>query len=206
MKKTLLQLALTVIIVVAGYLLYRSLNAPIVFTENLAARSAEVVQKLKDIRTIEKAYKAKYGSYSDDFDELIRFVKNDSIVYEVTTGSEDDSVAIAEGRVNTFQVLVAARDTLFVGREMKFDEIPFIPFAPNGEKFILGTRRITTESGVEVEVFEAKAEYKIFLSTLDNSEQDIINLYDKRKVEEKYPGLKVGSLEKANNDAGNWEN
>ena len=42
-----------------------------------------------------------------------------------------------------------------------------------------------------------------FLKGLDD--QLRINLNDQRRVQEKYPGLKVGSLTETNNNAGNWE-
>ena len=204
MKKTLIQVGLSLLIIVAGYLLYSSLNAPIVFATNLEARSAEVIQKLSDIRTIQRAYKIKNGSYTNNFDELIRFVKNDSLVYEIASGSADDSVAVAEGRVTSFKISVAARDTLFSKRVVNFDELSIIPNS-GGLKFDLGTKILTTESGVDVDVFEAKAEYKTFLTSIPNSKQEIINLYDKKETENKYQGIKVGSLEKANNNAGSWE-
>lgn len=205
MKKTLFQLFLAALVLGAAYMLYDTLSAPIVFTKTLNERSEAIIQKMKDIRIIERAYKVKYGSYTDDFDELVRFIKNDSLVYVVATGSEDDSLAVAEGRVSSMQVLMAARDTLFSGRDVNFDELALVPFT-NGQRFNLGVNTITTESGVDVNVFEASVEYKVFLSDIPGSEQDIINLYDKKKVEGRYHGIKVGSLEKANNDAGSWEN
>ena len=204
MKKTLIQVGLSVLILVAAYMLYSSLNAPIVFASNFNSRSEEVIQKLKDIRVIQRAYKVKNGTYSNNFDELISFVKNDSLIYEVASGSADDSLAVAEGRVTSYEITVAARDTLFVGRTVNFDELAIVPHS-GGKKFELGVVVLTTESGVDVNVFEAKTEYNVFLGSIPNSRQDLINLYDKRDTEGRYAGLKVGSLEKANNDAGNWE-
>lgn len=203
--KNVLQIAFGVLIIFAGYLLYNTLNAPIEFVKTLDERTEAVVAKLKDIRIIERAYKVKYGSYTDDFDELIRFIQNDSLEYEVASGSEDDSVAIAEGRVTSVRVMLAARDTLFSGRTVNFQEIALVPFT-NGKKFNLGVNNITTESGVEVNVFEASIEYvDILADMMESDKQEIINLYDRKKTEGRYTGVKVGSLEKANNDAGSWE-
>lgn len=203
--KNLLQIVLGLLVIAAAYFLYSTLNAPIAFNKTIDERTEAIVTKLKDIRILERAYKVKYGSYTDDFDELIRFIKNDSLEYEVATGSEDDSVAIAEGRVSSMRVMLAARDTLFSGRTVNFDEIAIVPFT-DGKKFNLGINNITTESGVEVNVFEASIEYRDFLSDImESDKQEIINLYDRKKTENRYPGVKVGSLEKANNDAGSWE-
>ena len=61
----------------------------------------------------------------------------------------------------------------------------------------------TTESGVVVPVFEARAPFKLYLSDLDA--QELRNLVDDREQLDKYPGLKVGAMDQATNDAGNWE-
>ena len=58
---------------------------------------------------------------------------------------------------------------------------------------------VVTGSKLKVKVFEAKAPSKWILRGLDK--QMIINFNDGWD----YPGLKVGSLEEANNAAGNWE-
>jgi hypothetical protein len=39
----------------------------------------------------------------------------------------------------------------------------------------------------------------------DLDEQELANLMDKEKKLEHYTGLKVGSVEAPNNNAGNWE-
>jgi hypothetical protein len=58
---------------------------------------------------------------------------------------------------------------------------------------------VLTGSKVKVKVFEATALNIEILHGLDK--QSIINLNDLAK----FPGLKVGSLEEAVNNAGNWE-
>ena len=76
-----------------------------------------------------------------------------------------------------------------------------IPFA-NGQK--IGLQSVIKKvSGVDVPLFEATIPYKILLNGLDN--QQIINLVAERETLGKYPGLKVGSIETPNNNAGNWE-
>jgi hypothetical protein len=57
---------------------------------------------------------------------------------------------------------------------------------------------------VNVPVFEAKAHYKTFMH--DQDKQLLINLLDEQEnVLYRYPGIKVGDLTQATNDAGNWE-
>ena len=81
----------------------------------------------------------------------------------------------------------------------------YIPFG-NGREFALGSTIVTTGSGVVVPVFEARAHNNVILGDLRAKyEQEIINLNEARRMNSKYPGLKVGSLTEANNSAGNWE-
>jgi len=56
-----------------------------------------------------------------------------------------------------------------------------------------------TASQVEVQVFEATAKNFDILDGMDR--QLIVNLNDLKD----FPGLKVGDIEEANNNAGNWE-
>lgn len=202
MKKNVINGVLFVMIVGAAFLLYNSLNSPIKFSNEVTTRSEAIIQKLKDIRIIERAYKIKYGDYTNNFDELIRFIENDSLIYVVAMGSEDDSVAVAEGLVSSVEVLIPARDTLFSGRTVDFKDLPNVPYT-EGKQFKLGTATLTTESGVDVTVFEASILYDEFLFDLDK--QSLVNLKDKKETENRYQGIRVGRLDKASNDAGSWE-
>ena len=61
------------------------------------------------------------------------------------------------------------------------------------------------KGNVDVPVVECRAPYKIYLDTVE-FRQNIINLIDD-KVNNfgQYAGLKFGSMEGSNNEAGNWE-
>jgi hypothetical protein len=63
---------------------------------------------------------------------------------------------------------------------------------PIRAEFMLGQNIVTTGSGIQVPVFEAKAHNNIILRGLDR--QYVINMNEQRRLNEKYPGLKVGSL------------
>ena len=58
-------------------------------------------------------------------------------------------------------------------------------------------------SGVDVPLFEAAAPFDYLLKGLDR--QLIVNLNADRELMGRYPGLKVGSIDAPNNNAGNWE-
>ena len=202
--KTILKACLLIVIIGLAYWTYRIPAASLEFQASLESRQKEVVQNLKDIRQAEKAYKRNYNKYTGSFDTLIHFLKNDSLVYEKAMGSEDDSVAVAKGLVKVEKVTIAIKDTVFSGRIVDFENLRYIPFS-NKKEFELGATEVKTGlSSVVVPIFEAKASFMSFLKDL-KQDQEIINLYDTYKAMDKYPGLKVGSLDKPNNDAGNWE-
>jgi hypothetical protein len=60
-----------------------------------------------------------------------------------------------------------------------------------------------TASRIEIPLFEARAPFAVYLAGLD--EQEIHNLIDARRSQEKFEGLKVGDVNTPNNNAGNWE-
>lgn len=202
--KTVIKVVLLIAIIGLAYWVYRIPTATLEFEDAFAMRQKEVVQRLKDIREAERAYKRNYNKYTGSFDTLIMFLKNDTLVYEKAMGSLDDSVAVAKGLVKTEKFKVAIKDTIFSGRKVNFDDLKYVPFSENKE-FELGATVIKTESSVLVPVFEAKTPFYVFLQNL-NADQEIINLVDRYTTMDKYPGLKVGSLTTPNNDAGNWEN
>ena len=61
----------------------------------------------------------------------------------------------------------------------------------------------TTSQGIKVPIFEIRAHYNTYLHDLNNQER--VNLIDKEEKLDHYPGLKVGSVDAPNNNAGNWE-
>lgn len=204
--KKIFQVILGVVIIGLCYVLFEQIKTPMSFQETKNSREAIVIQKIKDIRSAQRAYKAQHMHYTADFDSLISFVLNDSIVIEKAVGSADDSVAVAKGQVKIEKFLIAAIDTVFGERKLTpamVRNLDIIPFS-NNTQFILDAGMFTTDSKVIVPVFECKAPYKAFLMDLD--EQELVNFINERaNVYMKYPGIKVGAMNQATNDAGNWE-
>ncbi len=203
MKKVLV-LVLLVAAAAAGYWLFEVINAPIAFKNAADIRQKAVIEQIKDIREAQRAYRKAKGHFTESFDSLINFVKNDSLIFEIKMGDADDSIAVKEGRVRTEEVLIAVKDTIFGSRNVDIDKLSIIPFS-NGQQFKMGaTVLITGAQKIEVPVFCATAEYKTYLSDLGN-DQELINLYDFDSTIGKFPGIKVGSLDTPTNEAGNWE-
>jgi hypothetical protein len=201
MKKILILVVLPAVIVVLGYLIYKSVQQPVVFEKNRKVREAVCIDRLKDIRTLQVAYKSRYNKFTGNMDSLIDFYNTGTITIIRQVGSLDDSAAVAEKRVYRDSIQIAVKDTLLKRPGFVVDSIAYIPFS-GGKKMILNAL-VAKVSGVDVPLFEAAAPYDDLLVGLDR--QLVVNLKADRELVGRYPGLKVGSIDAPNNNAGNWE-
>ena len=96
---------------------------------------------------------------------------------------------------------VAVIDTIFP-KGFNADSLRYVPFG-NGVQFQMDTLTQVARSGAPICLLEVKTPYEAYLGDLDK--QEIINLKDQQAQLNKYCGLKIGDLETANNNAGNWE-
>ena len=102
-------------------------------------------------------------------------------------------------------ILTNMIQSLYKGQytEETIGEIIYIPYT-NNVKFEVETNNgYTTSQGIKVPIFEIRAHYNTYLHDLNSQER--VNLIDKEEKLEHYPGLKVGSVDAPNNNAGNWE-
>lgn len=225
LKKVLTYLILPACIAGLAYALVASIMEPVHFEKHREYRKGIAVQRLKDIRELQVAYKNVNGKYTADVDSLIMFYKDGKMKVVMQIGSQDDSVAVAntkalkkrkprikpeemlklynEGQSLVFKIEneVAVKDTLFNDREnFIVDSLAFIPFC--GDSIIMAST-VKKVSGVNVPLFEASMPYKSLLKGLNN--QLRINLDAQCEDQGKYKGLQVGSISAPNNNAGNWE-
>ena len=225
MKKILTFLVLPAVIVLLGVLIWNSIQEPVVFKNEREAREKVAIQRLKDIRTLQTTYKSNFGKYAVAMDTLIDFYNNGKITIKKQIGSMDDSVAVAntqalkkknkkitneellkyyEGGMNlvlTIDVDIQVKDTLLKRPDFKINDLKYIPFTDGKEVIMNATTKMV--SGVEVPLFEACMPFSDLLNGLNH--QLIVNLNAERNDTGRYPGLKVGSIDAPNNNAGNWE-
>ncbi len=210
--KRIIQIILAVVIVALVYVIYDQISTPIRFDNELAARKAQVIERIKDIRTAQRAYKSKYQRFTGDFDTLTAFILNDTLELERKIVDEDDSVGLAQlkkaGKKNIEKFKIAVIDTIFAPKVLSksdIEQLRYIPGTDNQAQYIMEAGIITTESKVVIPVVECRAPYKIFLDTVAYR-QEFINLVDDEVHNfNRYPGVKFGSMEAGNNEAGNWE-
>lgn len=206
--KRAIQIVLLLAIVALGFLVYRSINEPIEYEKQYNKRTEAVVNRLKLIRDAQVAYKTIHGKYTGSFDTLIDFIKNGQLKMLRMEGSLNDSL-LAAGMTEkeAIKLGIIKRDTVYIPvkdsicKNFNPDSLRRVPFV-NAE-FELGATILTSSSNLEIPVFEAKVANKVYLQGLDDQQR--INKDNLAKKLQRYPGVKVGSLEEANNNAGNWE-
>jgi len=199
MKSNLLKIVLAVVVLVLGYLLYASIMKPIRFQEVLNSRNAKIVDKLKDIRTAETFYKQFNNHYTSSFDSLITFLKTGKIPVVKMVADPNDTT-FTRSITDTIGFIPIA-DSLYANRQdFKLEDMEIIPFS-NGRKFEIKTGKID-KGGVFVSVIEIQVPYEFYMFDLD--QQDVINLTERMKNLNRFPGIKMGSLTEASTD-GNWE-
>ena len=209
--RTVIQVLLFIAAVALAYFIYQSIQRPIVFEKERAARYSATIERLKDIRKAQIAFKEVNGRFTGDWDTLINFVKYDSLRIVRRIGNLTDSMVekgITERKAMQMGLII--RDTIresvlhsVFGDNYNVDQLKIVPVPDTTAYFYLGATVITTGSGIKVPVFEARAHNNVVLRDLDR--QLVINLNDQRRVQNRYPGLKVGSLTETHNNAGNWE-
>ena len=229
--KIIVEILLALVAVGCVYGIYRSIMKPVNFNKEKARRQEVAVQRLKDIRTLEVAFKGVNNRYTADIDSLINFYNTGKMDIIMQVGSNDDSLAMEntkrvkdraflklskeeqnarlmelyrQGQKLVFSIStpIAVKDTLFnIRPDSCIDSLKYIPFSG---KMPVETDAITkTVSGVQVPLFEARMPWKALLKGMDN--QLRINLDAECKDQNRYEGLQVGSVNQPNNNAGNWE-
>jgi len=225
LKKLLTWLILPAAIVFLAYLCVASVMKPVNFNKEKVIRQDVAVQRLKDVRTLQTAYKSANGRYASTMDSLILYYKEGKIDIIMQIGSQDDSLAVANTAAlkkknpkitaaEMFEIYkngtplvfatksqIAVKDTLCKRADFCIDSLKYIPFSC-GDTLIMEST-IKMVSGVPVPLFEACMPWKQLLKGMDN--QLRINLDAEMNDTGRYPGLKVGSISAPNNNAGNWE-
>lgn len=96
---------------------------------------------------------------------------------------------------------ISVLDSIF-GRDYAIDSLRYVPFG-NGEQFTMEISCDSSKAGAPQWLFEARTPFETYLSGIND--QEMKNLVIKEKKLNRYCGLKVGDVEKANGNAGNWE-
>ncbi|GAB6279082.1 MAG: hypothetical protein STSR0006_10850 [Lentimicrobium sp.] len=197
--KNVLRISLGVVIIVLAYFIYDSIMTPLRFERDKNYRYGVIIEKLKDIREIEKMYKNANKKYCGSFDTLFAFARTAKIpvvrmIPDPTDTTFTRSITDTIGYALVYDSLFGKRENFRIG------DLAVNPFNP--EVKIKLEAGFIDKGGLKVPVFMASALNVDILKGLD--EQLIRNLDASLVALNKFPGLKVGSMTEVSID-GNWE-
>ncbi|MBR1809998.1 MAG: hypothetical protein IJ776_11540 [Paludibacteraceae bacterium] len=226
--KTTVRILLGLAICFLTYICVMSVVTPIRFEEKRVSREEAVVKNLISLRTAEVEFKAQKGYYTADLDSLILFLKTAKKKEVLKEGALTDAQLeagmteakavkiIKRGNLKEIQkngLEGFKRDTIYTNliqslykgeyTEENIGEIVYIPYTDNVRYEAEVDNNYTTDKGIKVPLVEVRAAFDTYLADLDK--QELVNLIDKEKKLDHYPGLRFGSIDAPNNNAGNWE-
>ena len=195
--------------IILAYFVYNSVDSEVVFNEQAKERISENVQKLKDLRTLQIAFKKEKNVFANDFPTLLGFLMNDSLQIIKSEGETPDSMINGKQLtdIRALELGLIKRDTFYVSAKNSIFDETYLN--TRDENFTLDINTISKipftdldynieaseiEKGkVAVQVFEISASYRNVLIGLDaeNKKYALDNL------------LKVGSMTEASLN-GNW--
>ena len=195
--------------IILAYFVYNSVDSEVVFNEQAKERISENVQKLKDLRTLQIAFKKEKNVFANDFPTLLSFLMNDSLQIIKSEGETPDSIINGKQLtdIKALELGLISRDTFYVSAKNSIFDETYLN--TRDENFTLDINTISKipftdldynieaseiEKGkVAVQVFEISASYRNVLIGLDaeNKKYALDNL------------LKVGSMTEASLN-GNW--
>ncbi len=207
--KPLLQLALWVAIAFLGYNTFQSVYAPIQFNKLKNKRYAKVIESLNDIRDAQLAHRKITGKFSNNFDNLVKFV--DTAQYTITQRRDTsviDPVLTKQFGVDMYEdkVLidtlgfVPVKDSLFKNSD-RYKTMMNVPVGKEGSKFELKAGFLE-QNNTKIPVFEALVKKSVILFDQD---KDLLSQENQVVSVDGVNGdaLKVGSMDEVNT-AGNW--
>ena len=205
--KSIFQIVLWIICIGLGYMIYKSVTGPIEFDKIKKERFAEVIDRMKDIRNAQDAFKTVNGRYANNFESLVAFV--DTGKYTIT--QQRDSSYMEFDKVYQIDMLqevkiidtlgfVSVKDSLFKDSD-RYKNMMNVPYASNNEKFTMKAD-IVEKSGYRAPVYEVKVPKSV---VLHDQPKDLLSRENAQvSVEEvNGPEIKVGSLTEVST-SGNW--
>lgn len=205
--KPVISIVLWIIIAILGYATYMSVYGEIQFNKLKEKRYAVIIEKLKDIRDAELAHRQVTGKFTDNFDNLVKFV--DTAKYTITQRRDStvkDIEATKRFTVDMFKDIViidtlgyvSVKDSLF-GADTRYKTMMNLPEGAGepGAKFVLKAGMLE-----QIPVFEASVQKSVILYDQDKNlvkkEEQVVSVDGVNG-----PTLKVGSMEEVNTN-GNW--
>ncbi len=209
--KLVIQLLLWIVIIFLGYQLYNSISGPIEFNKVKEARYTKVIKNLKDIKNAELAFQEITGSFTGNFDSLVRFLdtaqfaivqRRDTSYADVAKNKAfglDEGYYIEETLLDTLG-FTPVRDSLFAGSD-RYKTMMKVPVEDVDANFELKAGKLE-KGGAVYSVFLARVAKDVLLEDQDKGllaqEKQVVSVDGVNG-----PYISVGSMDEVNT-SGNW--
>ena len=204
-----LSIVLGITAIVLAYFLFESIMKPQRFETLRSRKEVEVVNRLRDIRTAQIAFRNVHGRFNSSLDSLVMFLEDGRLPTVRKTGEIPDSLTEAQalklGIIRRDTVFTDAYSVLFPDNPDKQNHLAalkYIPFTSRTKEFTIETGFIT-RSNVNVPVIEVSAHLMDYM-TEPEYRQLVINAIKRAKDMNRFPGRKFGSMTDPHTE-GNWE-
>ncbi|MCB0465492.1 MAG: hypothetical protein KDC78_07425 [Aequorivita sp.] len=209
--KLVIQIVLWIVIIFLGWKLWNSVMGPVEFNKVKEARYVKIIKNLKDIQAAELAHKEITGTFTGDWDSLVRFI--DTAKFAITQRrdtsyadvAKNKAFGISEGYFIEESLIdtlgfTPVKDSLYAGSD-RYKTMMNVPVEGINAKFDLKAGKIERNDATYA-VFEAKVSKDVVLEGLDKDL--IIQEMQVQSVDGvNGPDIKVGSMEDVNT-SGNW--
>ncbi|GAB5399422.1 MAG: hypothetical protein Aureis2KO_10070 [Aureisphaera sp.] len=207
--KLIIQIVLWIAIIFLGYSLYNSITSTTRFNKLKEDRYKAVIAKLKDIQSAQLAHQTITGSFTGDFDSLVRFI--DTAQFAITQRRDSSYADVEKNKAYGLDegyyidVIVTdtlgfkpVKDSLFAGGD-RYKTMMNVP--ESDAKFEMKAGKLD-KSGINYSVFEAKVAKEVVLAGQDKNmiaQEKQTNAVDGVNG----PYIKVGSMDDVDT-SGNW--
>lgn len=218
MKKGLfiaINIVLLAIVIFLGWQVWKSIQAPIKFQDELQKRETEVRERLIDIRNAEVLYKNTYNKYTANLDSLIYFCLNDSIpnVKMISKQNAEDStyytVYDTVGYISIIDSIIRgnAERNIRASKEKEnwtpedwqsfhsnynIHDLKWVPYSEPKQIFeIEADIHNNPNTGIKTPVFEVRSPYDVYLAKPGKSFSD-------KDWKQRVDNLKAEKVGKAN--------
>ncbi|MDR1951405.1 MAG: hypothetical protein LBP96_04150 [Bacteroidales bacterium] len=225
--KNITRIILGIAAIVLAYFLFESIMKPQRFETLKSRKEAEVINRLKDIRTAQIAFRNAHGRYCGTLDSLVMFLDKGKLPSVRRTGEIPEEMTEAEA----LRLKIIRRDTVFSDaysvlfppdtikerhlttakeieefrqsqRENHLAGLKYIPFTGRTKEFTIETGFVD-KGNISVPVIEVSAHLLDYMPEEDYRVL-VVNSVKRMMDINRFPGRKFGSMTDPQTE-GNWE-
>ena len=203
-----IQIVLWVASIFFAYKIYDSISGPIRFNQIKNERYAQVINRMKDIRSAQIAHKDVKGEYANNFDSLVNFIDNGIF----TLIEKRDSSYLQYDRTYRIDMLkevividtlgfVSVKDSLFKNSQ-RYKRMAYLPIKGIQDSTFDIKAEVINKNGYKVPVFEVKISKNTILF---DQEEDFVKQENETVSVDGVNGSEIvlGSLSNVSTN-GNW--